>query len=301
MKNKILPIISIFLFLGLLGVSFFSHKLNEENKNLKDEIILKEADFLEKVRINGLQLTEKEEAISLLQKDLEEEKESYDDLEDEFENLEDQISSIGRSVGTLEKLQFTDPELLAKYSKVFFLNEHYAPEKISSVDKEHLLNENSGITISSQVLPFLEDLMEEAEDDDVDLKIISGYRSFDKQKSIKQNYVNLYGQEAADTFSADQGESEHQLGTAVDFTTSSLGAFLNGFAAVEEYEWLQDNAHRFGFTLSYPEDNEFYQFEPWHWRFVGKDLARDLHRNEEFLYDVPQRELDEYLVDIFDN
>ena len=82
----------------------------------------------------------------------------------------------------------------------------------------------------------------------------------------------MYGS-GANSFSADQGYSEHQLGTTVDFSTSSLGGSLNGFDQTEAYEWLDKNAHRFGFILSYSKDNAYYIYEPWHWRFVGKDLA----------------------------
>ncbi len=63
---------------------------------------------------------------------------------------------------------------------------------------------------------------------------------------------------------------------------------------------MLDNAHRYGFILSYPEGNEFYIFEPWHWRFVGEDLARDLDRADAHFYDWEQREIDKYLLTIFD-
>ena len=52
--------------------------------------------------------------------------------------------------------------------------------------------------------------------------------------------------------------------------------------------------------LSYPKGNAYYIFEPWHWRFVGKDLAKDLHRHKEYFYDWDQRDIDEYLIDFFD-
>jgi hypothetical protein len=62
-----------------------------------------------------------------------------------------------------------------------------------------------------------------------------------------------------------------------------------------------DNAHRYGFILSYPEGNDFYIFEPWHWRFVGRDLARHLDRNEdETFYTMDQRDINEYLLEIFE-
>jgi len=60
------------------------------------------------------------------------------------------------------------------------------------------------------------------------------------------------------------------------------------------------NAHKYGFTLSYPEGNQYYVFEPWHWRFVGEDLARDLKRDERHFYDLDQRAIDGYLLEIFD-
>lgn len=300
MKEKYLIYISIFLLIAFVGSLAYGFNLYQTKQTLNDEITQRESEYNKKIEANSLKFREQEEVIALLEVALEEEKNAYDDLNDDFKDLERQISKINKSVGTLEKLQYTDPELLAKYSKVYFLNEHYEPENISAINDDYLINKNVVITVSSQITDFLDDLMDEAEDDDMDLKILSGYRSYEKQKALKQTYINTYGQEAADTFSADQGHSEHQLGTTVDFTTSALGGNLSAFDTTEEYGWLQDNAYKFGFVLSYPENNEFYKFEPWHWRFVGKDLARDLHRDEKFLYDLPQRELDEYLADIFD-
>ena len=69
----------------------------------------------------------------------------------------------------------------------------------------------------------------------------------------------------------------------------------------EAFEWLQENAYKYGFILSYPEDNEFYIYEPWHWRFVGTDLARHLDRSsKETFYTMEQRDINEYLLELFD-
>ncbi len=73
-----------------------------------------------------------------------------------------------------------------------------------------------------------------------------------------------------------------------------------GFEESEAYDWLVRNAHRYGFTLSYPEDNAYYIFEPWHWRFVGTKLADDLRDENVHFYDLEQREIQEYLISIFD-
>jgi D-alanyl-D-alanine carboxypeptidase len=215
------------------------------------------------------------------------------------EVFEEQIGDISGTVGKLDKLSKIDPELLMKYSKVYFLNEHYAPEKISEIPQTFRFKTEEPEYIGARVAPFLTDMLENARDDGVELLVVSGYRSFDEQKSLKGAYAVQYGS-GANAFSADQGYSEHQLGTTIDLTTTAVGGGLAGFQNTEAYTWLQENAHKYGFVLSYPKDNGYYIFEPWHWRFVGEDLARNLHRNGKFFYDLEQREIDEYLISVFD-
>jgi D-alanyl-D-alanine carboxypeptidase len=199
----------------------------------------------------------------------------------------------------LEKIAKTDPELLQKYSKVFFLNEHYAPSDLDRIDKKWTWDKNRTYQIHGKVSKHLEDLLEDAEDDGLDLLVVSAFRSFGEQAELKGNYTVQYGAGSANTFSADQGYSEHQLGTTVDFTTPTVAGTFSGFAQTEEYKWLRKNAQKYGFTMSYPENNQFYEFEPWHWRFVGKDLADDLHDDNRFFYDLTQREIDKYILDLF--
>jgi D-alanyl-D-alanine carboxypeptidase len=97
----------------------------------------------------------------------------------------------------------------------------------------------------------LEDLLEDAADDDIELFATSGYRSFEEQIKIKSAYATTYGT-GANAFSADQGYSEHQLGTAVDFLTSYTG-LTTAFENTQAFEWLQKNAYKYGFVLSYPK------------------------------------------------
>jgi len=228
-------------------------------------------------------------------------------LEDKLRTEEERVNStkeiideITGTVNTLEKLSKLDPELLQKYSKVYFLNEHYEPEKLVEIPKGNLYYEEDTEEIHTRVWPFLEDLLDEADGDDVELYVLSGYRSFGTQSRLKSGYVFTYGAGTANQFSAEQGFSEHQLGTTADFMTTGIGGTLDGFEGTKAYRWLVDNAYKHGFTLSYPQGNSYYQFEPWHWRFVGTELARDLHRDKVYFYDVSQREIDQYLVDIFD-
>lgn len=216
------------------------------------------------------------------------------------EDLEDDNRRAERKVDELEKLSELDPELLKKYSRVYFLNENYEPSRLSSISTEYLLNTEKPAQVHSEVRKYLSRLIDGAEDDDIELKVVSAYRSFDTQKTLKDGYVVTYGSGTANQFSAEQGYSEHQLGTAVDFTTPAVGGAYNSFAQTDAYTWLLENAHQYGFILSYPQGNTYYQFEPWHWRFVGVDLARYLHKKNKNFYDMDQRDIDDYLGEIFD-
>lgn len=209
-----------------------------------------------------------------------------------------QISQISSTVGTLDKLAKTDKELLAKYSKIYFLSEHYIPKNVVEVSSAYVYPENKKVEISAKVAPYLSSLMEQAADDDIDLRIASGYRSFSAQASLKTSYKVTYGT-GANSFSADQGYSEHQLGTTLDFTTKATNGSLPGFDKTPAYTWLLKHAHEHGFVLSYPKGNAYYQYEPWHWRFVGINLATRLYQDKEYFYNLDQREIDEYLVWLF--
>lgn len=213
--------------------------------------------------------------------------------------LGEQIDEVTDIAGDLQKLSRTDPELLAKYSKVFFLNENYIPPRFANIDIEDLYYESTPLQMHADVWPHLDNLIEDAANEGITLWILSAYRSFGAQSSLKSAYTVTYGS-GANTFSADQGYSEHQLGTTIDFTTRGISGGFTGFKDTEAYQWLTNNAHRYGFVLSYPEGNAFYVFEPWHWRFIGTGLARELYRDGRDFYDLDQREIDKHLIDIFD-
>jgi D-alanyl-D-alanine carboxypeptidase len=217
-------------------------------------------------------------------------------------HLASQFSEVANTVGALEKLSETDPELLKKYSKVYFLNEHYVPVALADIPAEYRSKTSSNFQIHSDVLPFLEKMITAANSDEnikLGLLVQSAYRSFATQAVLKDNYKVTYGA-GANKFSADQGYSEHQLGTTVDLTTVKTNGALSGFDQTAEYKWMQENAYKFGFILSYPAGNSYYKFEPWHWRFVGIELATKLHENNKYFYDTDQRLIDNYLVKIFD-
>lgn len=213
--------------------------------------------------------------------------------------MSDQFQQISSTVGALEKLSTTDPELLKKYSKIYFLNEHYIPVSLSEIGENYRSEKSNNYQFLSDALPFLQKMIDAGNSDGVSLKALSAYRSFVDQTNLKANYKVSYGA-GANRFSADQGYSEHQLGTALDFSTLKTKGLLEGFDKTPEYKWLLENAYKYGFVISYPKGNAYYKFEPWHWRFVGIALATKLHDENKYFYDEDQRIIDNYLVKLFD-
>jgi D-alanyl-D-alanine carboxypeptidase len=306
-KNALIGGSVLLLGIGFLGYSTLT--LRSEVARLSTSLAQVTAEKEQFVKDNANSLTALSEAsttIAALASKLSLTAEELDDLESDYkkekkknDNFEDQIKDIAGTVGDLDKLSKTDKELLQKYSKVYFLNEHFIPEKIVTIDKKYTYNEAVSKSIHAKVEPYLNDMIDDALEDGVKIWVVSAYRSFREQASLKGAYTQTYGS-GANTFSADQGYSEHQLGTTVDFTTEGIGGGLNGFEGTPAFAWLQKNAHKYGFTLSYPKGNTYYVYEPWHWRFVGEDLAEDLYDNGQSFYDLDQRKIDAYLIKIFD-
>lgn len=221
-------------------------------------------------------------------------------VQERLGGFESTVGDISGTVDVLEKLRNTDRELLQKYSKVFFLNEHYSPPRLALVEEQYTYNPDRPEKVHAAIRPYLEDMFNQAKDDGVDIYVRSSYRSFEEQRALKSNYTVTYGAGTANAFSADQGYSEHQLGTTLDLSASRQEGLAESFDTTKAFAWLKDNAHKYGFVLSYPKDNAYYVYEPWHWRFVGIELASDLHKKGKYFYDLEQREIDEYLPQLFD-
>jgi D-alanyl-D-alanine carboxypeptidase len=115
------------------------------------------------------------------------------------------------------------------------------------------------------------------------LMIGSGYRSAALQQSYYDSSVNSIGVEATNQAIALPGTSEHQTGLAFDVSTVTRTCYLDScFGTTDDGKWLADNAYLYGFILRYPynkEDITGYQYEPWHFRYVGIDLATALHES----------------------
>ncbi|WP_246942817.1 M15 family metallopeptidase [Bacillus pinisoli] len=144
--------------------------------------------------------------------------------------------------------------------------------------------------LRKEVIQPIEQLFSEAEKEGIQLLAVSGYRSYVRQKSIYEHEVAKVGVEEAALYVALPGQSEHQLGLALDVTSNSVGLKITEeFGDTIEGKWLEENAHRFGFIIRYPRDKDLltgYHYEPWHIRYVGKEVADYLFTNDLVLEQV---------------
>ena len=145
------------------------------------------------------------------------------------------------------------------------------------------------LMLRREAAEHLKDLVAEAAADGEELVVASAFRSYLDQTYTYERLKSIYGP-GADTMSASPGHSQHQLGTAVDFTNSLVAYQVQPiFGQTSAAWWLQDHATRYGFVLSYPpgKDETGYQFEPWHYRYIGVENAGRLQKSgltlQEFL------------------
>ncbi|MBO5103762.1 MAG: D-alanyl-D-alanine carboxypeptidase family protein [Ruminococcus sp.] len=141
----------------------------------------------------------------------------------------------------------------------------------------------NGLTAETQ--KAFNEMASDASKDGLCLCVYSGFRSYIYQQQIYNNYVSLYGQVTADTFSARAGHSEHQTGLAIDVNCAD-----DSFDGTPEALWLAENSWKYGFIIRYPkgkQDITGYKYEPWHVRYLGKETAEKVYRSgltlEEYL------------------
>ena len=175
----------------------------------------------------------------------------------------------------LDSLLSADEDgLLLLVDKAHFLPESYAPDDLVSLSAATA--EGRSYTISRDGLSLrrpaeraLEEMAQAARAEGITLLASSTYRSYEYQVGVYRRNVEEMGQAAADRESARPGASQHQTGTVVDF-----GSITDEFAQTKAGRWLDANAHRFGWSLSFPQGYEAvtgYRWECWHYRYLGKE------------------------------
>ncbi len=153
------------------------------------------------------------------------------------------------------------------------------------VNKKYGLPKDYNPGVNPEANEALKRMQADASTIGLNLKLVSGYRSYSTQYNLYNNYVRINGQSKADTFSARPGYSEHQTGLAFD-----VGSTKGSFANTDESKWLEQNCHLYGFIIRYPKGKTSitgYIYEPWHIRYLGVDTATKVKQSgltlEEYL------------------
>ncbi len=160
-------------------------------------------------------------------------------------------------------------------NKYYQLSSSFTPENLVNVTSGYFVNDGKEYKLTQIALDAFVKMADAAKKEDLTIKIISGYRTYAYQENLYNKYKANNGQAAADRFSARPGHSEHETGLAIDINDVS-----QAFENTREFVWLQENAHLYGYILRYPDGKESttgYMYEPWHYRYLGVELAKKVH------------------------
>lgn len=161
--------------------------------------------------------------------------------------------------------------LVNKYN---YLRDDFVPNNLVEMTIPY---SKEGIYLVEEARDNFYKLVDKAKEEGLTIRAISAYRGYTYQKRLYDKYVEADGVNKADTYSARPGFSDHQTGLAID-VDNTISSFEN-FTNTKEYQWMLDNSYKYGFILRYPSGKESittYQFESWHYRYVGLKLAKKI-------------------------
>ena len=161
-------------------------------------------------------------------------------------------------------------DTLMLVNKYYYLKDNYTPNDLVTLTDEYNIGKNN--TMRKVAADAFMEMSDAALLDNISIKNASAYRSYDYQVTLYNNYVAKDGKDAADTYSARPGFSEHQTGLCTD-----INQINSGFEKTDAFMWLEKNAYKYGFVIRFPRDKEDitgYSYESWHWRYVGKQAAK---------------------------
>ena len=176
-------------------------------------------------------------------------------------------------------------------NKFYSVGSDYVPEDLETINSMYS-SKTSKMTKDAK--NAFEELAKNAKKEGYIVRAVSTYRDYAYQTRLYNNYAKSDGTEKADRYSARAGYSEHQTGLAVDVDNANLS--YTSFGSTKEFEWMKNNSYKYGFILRYTKENEFitgYKDEPWHYRYVGVEIAK-------YIQEHPMT-YEEYFVRFLDN
>lgn len=162
-------------------------------------------------------------------------------------------------------------------NKLSYLGD-YIPDDLVKVDSDYYMQ--GEVMLKAEAYEHLKEMFDEARKEEMYFYISTAYRSFDFQSALYNSYLAYDSQDVVDTYSSRPGFSDHQTGLACDI--GKVGYKFSSFTDTPECKWLHENAYKYGFILRYPEGKENitkYDYESWHFRYVGEEAAAFIHDN----------------------
>ncbi len=161
-------------------------------------------------------------------------------------------------------------------NKYYYLSDTYIPNDLVDVSNSYCYGK---VKITKEAYEAFKEMYTAAKKEGITLIINSGYRSYDEQVSVYNQYRLSKGDEYASAFVARPGYSEHQTGLAIDVFTYGYNVYE--FDQSKAFKWLSNNAYKYGFIMRYPSDKEDitgFGYESWHYRYIGKNNALNIHQ-----------------------
>ena len=208
------------------------------------------------------------------------------------ETGEDEVETVIYVNADMDQPDYEYSQLVSKFSLDMLVNKHhhlsedFAPTDLTAIGSEYASDDD--LQCSRLALNAFMEMSRAAEAEGYGIVINSAYRSYQDQQDLVQFYLDAYGQEYVDKYVAKPGYSEHQTGLAFDIGSRTTRVFANS----KEYVWMKDNAYKYGFIMRFDEryeDLTGFRKEPWHYRYVGKDIAK-------YIYEHNNMSLEEYYV-----
>ncbi len=257
------------------GLQLAVEDIPQEDVNLSE--IVDEKEVLEVYEALAQLMDEEPDLYTL--EDILEENRTYIEEEPNAELSPEESESDNATVNGFDEIPDFDPE----------------DWRLMLVNKQHPIPEDyvvplgtikGGLKCDERVLEDLLSLMQAAKEDGIDINIASPYRDYATQKYLFEKKMDKYlakglsymdAYRVASTIVTAPNASEHQIGLAFDFNSKTYTSLNSGFAKTETGKWLKEHCVEYGFILRYPEGKEYITgiiYEPWHFRYVGKDAAR---------------------------
>lgn len=189
------------------------------------------------------------------------------------------LINVNRDKDYYEDLQTVDlsEKETMLVNKYHALSSDYTPENIVKASSSYSYDNNS---LNDDAYTAFKELADAAKNDGYTILILSSYRTYERQDELWNDRKNTYGIRKADQYAARAGSSEHETGYAID--VADFNDKSDDFSKTESYKWMLKNSYKYGFILRYPEGKEDitgYSYESWHYRYLGKDLAKKVYES----------------------